>query len=419
MKKLKHYDTALRPTVRDWLQGIGDLDILVGIPCFNNEETIGHVVETVAQGLEAFYPGKNTAIIIADGGSLDDTREVAETAQVPRNVSRVVTIYRGVPGKGTSCRAVFEAALIGTADACAVVDADLRSITPEWVKLLVDPVLRGAADFVAPYYLRHKYDGTITNHIVYPFTRALYGKRVRQPIGGDFGFSGDLAAFFFKQDVWQTDVARFGIDIWMTTCALAEGYRIVQAHLGAKIHDPKDPAEDLGPMFRQVISTLFYLLSSYEQKWKETGASEDVPIWNGGASRPKIPHVAVTLSKMDREFAEGFCQFKPLYEMVLLPDTFRDLEAVTMRSEKEAASLLGAELWARILYDFSFVFHTWSRNRRRLVDILTPLYFGRAASYCREVAEMSSAEAEEVIDRQARVFEETKGYLLEKFRVWE
>lgn len=419
MKKLKHYDTALRPTVRDWLGTVGDLDILVGIPCFNNQDTIGHVVETVGQGLEACYPGKNTAIVVADGGSLDDTREAAEGARVPAGISRLVTIYRGVPGKGTSCRAIFEAAFVGKADACAMVDADLRSITPQWVKLLVDPVLRGAADFVAPYYLRHKYDGTITNHIVYPITRALYGKRVRQPIGGDFGFSGDLAAFFFKQDVWQTDVARFGIDIWMTTCALAEGRRVVQAHLGVKVHDPKDPAEDLGSMFRQVVSTLFYLLSSYEQKWREKQSSEDVPIWNGESPAPKLPHVAVTMSKMDQEFSEGFRQFRPLYEMVLLPATFRDLESVAASAEKEGTCLVDAELWARVLYDFGFVFHTWSRNRRRLVDILTPLYFGRVASYCREVARMSNAEAEEVIDRQAKVFEDAKGYLLEKFRVWD
>ena len=74
-----------------------------------------------------------------------------------------------------------------------MVDSDLRSITPEWIELLLAPVLRDRCDFVAPLYLRHKYDGTITNSIVYPLTRSLYGKEVRQPIGGDFGFSGRLA----------------------------------------------------------------------------------------------------------------------------------------------------------------------------------------------------------------------------------
>ena len=60
----------------------------------------------------------------------------------------------------------------------------------------MSPVLEQGFDYVAPYYLRHKYDGTITNSIVYPMTRTLYGHRIRQPIGGDFGFSGHLAQHY-------------------------------------------------------------------------------------------------------------------------------------------------------------------------------------------------------------------------------
>ena len=43
---------------------------------------------------------------------------------------------------------------------CAMVDSDLRSITPDWVKYLLDPVLEKDYQFVAPVYVRHKYDGT-------------------------------------------------------------------------------------------------------------------------------------------------------------------------------------------------------------------------------------------------------------------
>ena len=57
------------------------------------------------------------------------------------------------------------------------------------VELLAAPVLNRDFDFIAPYYLRHKFDGTITNGIIYPITRALFARRVRQPIGGEFGNS--------------------------------------------------------------------------------------------------------------------------------------------------------------------------------------------------------------------------------------
>jgi len=117
-----------------------------------------------------------------------------------------------------------------------VVDSDLRSITGEWVKYLLEPVLEEGYQYVSPVYSRYKYDGTITNNIVYNLTRALYGLRIRQPIGGDFAFAGDLAAYYMDQDVWDTDVARFGIDIWMTTNAITNNFKICQSNLGAKVH---------------------------------------------------------------------------------------------------------------------------------------------------------------------------------------
>ena len=98
---------------------------------------------------------------------------------------------------------------------------------------------------MAPYYHRHKYDGTITNSIVYPLTRALYGQRVRQPIGGEFGVSPRLLSRYLEREDWETDVARYGIDIWMTTIAIAEGFRVCQSFLGAKLHDAKDPGAGL------------------------------------------------------------------------------------------------------------------------------------------------------------------------------
>ena len=77
---------------------------------------------------------------------------------------------------------------------------------------------------MAPYYHRHKFDGTITNNVVYPLTRALYGQQIRQPIGGDFGMSRALFRHFLSLPVWDTDVARYGIDIWMTTTAVCGGF---------------------------------------------------------------------------------------------------------------------------------------------------------------------------------------------------
>jgi len=419
MKPLKNYPTALRKDVIEWATELKTLDILVGIPSFNNEDTIRHVIEVVAMGLHEYYPKLKKAIYVSDGGSLDDTREEAMSAKIPDDVFLQVSIYRGVPGKGTSFRAVFELADRLNVDACAAVDSDLRSIEPFWIHHLLQPILDKKADFVAPYYQRHKYDGTITNHIVYPLTRALYGKDIRQPIGGDFGYSGGMAKFWASKDVWLTDVAKFGIDIWMTTTAINEGARLMQANLGAKIHDPKDPAEDLGPMFQQVVSTLFYLMGEYESNWRKQHQTQTIPLFGELKNHYKLPPVAVTLSKLQKEFVDGFEHFSPLYKMVLSPENFQTLTQCYEQTKKGDMICLSPDLWAQILYDFAFTYQGWTRNRRRLVDIITPIYFGRVGAYCLEVKDMNDQQAEQVIQNQAQTFEKDKSYLMNLFEAWD
>jgi glycosyltransferase involved in cell wall biosynthesis len=419
MKVFRKFDTALRDNLSDWIKEVEEVDILVGIPSFNSEETIENVVSICGQGLKEYFNDRKSAIIISDGGSLDDTRERANQAQLPSDIRRMVAIYRGMPGKGTSFRAIFEAAKMLKADCCVVVDSDLRSITPEWVKLLANPILEKKAGFVAPHYLRHKYDGSITNHIVYPMTRALYGKRIRQPIGGDFGFSGELAAFYADQEVWQTDVARFGIDIWMTTSAVNEGYSIVQAHLGTKIHEAKDPSTDLATMSEQVVSTLFFLMGKYEKNWMSIKKSEEVEIYDRISQIPKLESVPVSLNKLKAEFVEGFRHFESLYQQVLSHENFSELRGKVENLEKKGDFDFPDQLWAKIVYDFAFIYQTWSRNRRRLVDMIAPLYFGKVGAYCSQVADMDSDAAEEVIEQEAQEFEKLKPYLLEKFTRWD
>ncbi len=420
---IKKYPSALRENVHMWVNKIKSVDILVGIPTFNNEDSISFVVEQAGKGLAHYFPNQKSAVFISDGGSLDDTREHAYQSPSPEKVQKRVTIYRGMPGKGTSFRAIFEVATLLKVKAVAVVDSDLRSITPEWIKLLLEPILDRTAGFVVPFYRRHKFDGTITNHIVYPMTRALYGMDVRQPIGGDFGFSAELAAFYMGEDVWDTDTARFGIDIWMTTCAINKGHKVAQTYLGVKVHGAKDPATDLGPMFQQVVSTLFYLMGKFERNWRRDNPLQVVPINNKREQESELEAVPVSLDKLRSEFLEGFNHFGPMYERILYSENMTRLKSVhknwESRQESDQGEEFDADLWSMILYDFACVYQLWERNRRRLVDIITPLYFGRTNSYCRQVMNMSDDEAESVVQDQAKVFAKNKPYLLERFSFWE
>ncbi len=408
-----HYDTAMRAYTSKRIEEIQSADILVGIPCYNNERTIAHVIQMVTHGLAKHYRDCRCVIFVADGGSTDDTREEAKDFQIKPWQEKLVSIYRGPGGKGTALRSVFEAAERLRVRACAVVDSDLKSITSDWVKYLLDPVLEREYQFVAPVYLRHKYDGTITNNIVYNLTRALYGKRIRQPIGGDFAFSRDLARFYIEQDVWDTDVARFGIDIWMTTNAITQGFRICQSNLGVKIHDAKDPGLHLGPMFRQVIWTVFALMERHEAYWKGIQGSEPVEVF-GYEGYVEPEPVKVDLEGMIEHFKIGFHQFSSLWKDIFCEECCEVIQRAVRMNPQEFK--LPTEAWARILYELAATFHAWSVNRNKLIDLVTPLYYARVASFVRQTLEMSSQEAEALVEEQAQNFENHKDYLVQ---VWD
>jgi glycosyltransferase involved in cell wall biosynthesis len=407
------YSTSLRAYTLKRLEEIGQADIIVGIPCFNNEKTIAHVIQMVTHGLDKYYRNKRNLIFIADGGSTDDTREMAKEFQIKPWQEKLISIYRGIGGKGSALRSVFEAACKLKVQACAVVDADLRSITSDWVFNLLNPVLAKGYDFVAPIYQRHKYDGTITNNIVYNLTRALYGKRIRQPIGGDFAFNQKVARFYMDQEVWETDVARFGIDIWMTTNAIIQGFKICQANLGVKIHDVKDPSRQLGPMFRQVLWILFTLMEQYEPYWKIVKGSQPVEILGEIEAREPEP-VEVILPDLIYRFKLGFKQFSPLWKELFSEEAYAAVEAASRLTVQDFR--LPVEAWVKILYELAATFHAWPRNRFKIIELVTPLYYARIADFVRSTWDLNSEQAEQVVERQAQIFEDSKDYLI---KVWE
>lgn len=397
-------------------------DLVVGIPSYNNAKTIGHVAQAAYAGLAKYFPNFTAVLINSDGGSADGTREAVMSARVEDKhlmllstplvaAHRLSFPYHGVPGKGSAFRLIFQMATRLQAKACAVVDSDLRSITPEWIDLLLRPILSGGYDFVAPYYHRHKYDGTITNSIVYPLTRSLYGLRVRQPIGGEFGVSSRLIARYLERDDWETDVARFGIDIWMTTIALAEGFRVCQSFLGAKLHDAKDPSSDLSAMLQQVVSAVFMLMQEYEKVWRDKTESSPVELF-GFRYDVGLDPVSVNVERMIHAFTRGCDDLAEIWSSALQPATY---EAVRMLAHGAQAGVkpfhMEDELWTRVVMDFACAYKKTVLSRGHLVRSLTPLYLARVASFVHDTQTLGPAEVEEKIEHLCRCFEQMKPYL--------
>ena len=404
------------------IDAIGNADIVIGIPSYNNARTIAHVVRAAQAGLAKYFPQFTGVIINSDGGSKDGTRDAVLSARFDSRllmlstplsaVHRLSFPYHGIPGKGSAFRLVFRMAQLLGAKACAVVDSDLRSITPEWIDLLIRPVLHAGYDFVAPYYHRHKYDGTITNSIVYPLTRALYGRRIRQPIGGDFGCSSALISRYLAREDWESDVARYGIDVWMTTIAVAESFKVCQSFLGAKLHDAKDPGADLSAMLQQVVGSVFSLMREFEAVWVARQSSEPADLF-GFPFDVGLDPIEVNVERLLASFKQGCWDLSDIWAMALRPDTIKAVQSLAsgLSSATSSSFHLEDSLWAQVIFEFACSHRHNPLERGHLVRSLTPLYLARVASFVIETKEMFAPQVEERIEQLCLTFENLKPYL--------
>jgi hypothetical protein len=388
-------------------------DFIVGIPSFMEADSISYPTKMASKGLCKFFPDKKSVIINVDNNSPDGTRTAFLNTRTD-----VPKIYMSTPGeirgKGNNLRNLFEAVVELDAAGAVVVDADLKSITPQWIQYLGEPLFTGF-NYVTPIYIRHKYDGSITNHIAYPLLRTLFGLRVRQPIGGDFGFSRRLAQAFLSEKTWTDNVANFGIDIWMTTVAIARRFKVCQTFLGSpKSHRTKDPAKDLGPMFMQVVMTFFELTIDFEYFWKGTAESWPSNIFGFGLGAQEAPPpVSVNTDALYTSFTQGFDRYGEVWKVILPKEIFAEVKKT--KKIPKGRFYYPSDLWAHILFNYAIAYRNNQISKEMIIESMIPFYHSRILSFVNKTVHMDIKECEEYFEKIVRIFEKEKPYLIERW----
>lgn len=383
-------------------------DIIVGISSYNNASTISHVAEIAARGIAEFFHG-NGLIVDSDGGSRDNTVDAFLSSNT-ENVDKLAFKYNGISGKGSAMKAIMEISKLLRAPVTIFLDADLRSVKPWWIERLSKPILRGATSYITPYYVRHKYDGTITNNLCYPLTTALYGIDIRQPIGGDFGVGLDLIDIYLSKpsEIWKSDISRFGIDIWMTITAVNESNKPpMQAALGAKVHDAKDPGKQLGPMFEQVVGTLFSLSEKYFDNWREIKGMRKAVLYG------EIPEVIPEPLKVDLDNMKNNARMQ-LKKNQELAERLLTKDKQLIINEVSDNGTLGIGDWVDLVYSLMIKYRQVS-ERTNVISLLLPLYFARVADFVEKTKELASKEAEKYVKEAVECFMEKKPDLIKRW----
>jgi glucosylglycerate synthase len=417
-------DSFLTDDLLRQLISVGEVDLLVGVPSRNNAETIAHTVEAIEESFQRAFPRQRAVIVNVDASSNDGTTDLFLNAVLRKNGNvrgltslrtehRVVTRYEN-PSPATVLRTIVATADLLRARACAVVSGATANLTPDWVGNLLQPVYRQDFDFVAPLYARQRFDGLLARTLLYPMSRAIFGKRIRELHSTEFAFSGRLAANCANQEVWHEAAVEDLPQAWMAFTAITSEYRCCQSFLGPKLRPAPAAAPDIVTAIRQAVGALFWCIDSQEPYWSSRGGSEAVATF-GPDHDLSDEQVTVNLDRTFELFRTGVAELSPILKTIVAADTYSEIERLAALDEQNLC--FENALWARTLCDFASSYHHTLLNRDHLVQALVPLYRGKVYSFFRQHAASSPSDIEADSENLCLEFERQKLYLAERWKL--
>ena len=406
------------------LMSVGEVDLLVGIPTFNNAATIGQSVRTIEDTFQQSFIRDRVVIVNVDAGSTDDTMQKVLARDEHRNpglkgltslrtIHRLSVRYASAPSQGMALRTIVAAADLLRAKSCAIVSPATPNLTPAWIANLLRPIYRERYDYVAPLYSRSKYQGLLARNLLYPMSRAIFGQGIRELYSDEWGFSGRLASYCLEQDVWDQEAVRTRPEAWMGVTAMCSGFKCAQYFLGQKVPPAAAPAPDIVETVRDTVGNLFWCMEVNQEHWLDRNGPQPIPTFGPeGEFLPDEP--PANLDRIFELFRSGVNELNPILASILTPDTHAQIKAIAALDR--AKFRFAIELWVKALYEFAAASHHAVLNRNHLVQALVPLYRGRLYSFLLEHPNSSGGEMEAESEIMCREFERQKPYLIDRWK---
>jgi glucosylglycerate synthase len=404
------------------LMSVGEADLLVAVPSYNNASTIVHTIEVIEETYRQNFVRDRIVILNVDGGSADHTPDVVLNMNGRRSTAHrgivslrtvhcIATQYANTPSQALALRTILTSADLLRARSCAVVSASTTNLDANWIANLLRPVYRQDFHFVAPLYARGKYQGLLARTLLYPMSRAVFGQRIREMYSDEWGFSGRLAVECLSQDIWAAGELRARPEAWMAINAMSLGLGGCQSFLGPKA-PPSGQGIDLVEAIRQTVGNLFWCLEKFESYWLDLKGSQPVPTF--GPEHELIsdeePSAAERIFDL---FRGGVQQLDSVLASILTPETHSRIKEIAALETSKFR--FGAPLWVRTLYEFAVAYHRVVISRDHVIQALVSLYRGHLYSFLIEHANSTAEEIEADSEALCLEFESQKPYLVEKW----
>lgn len=401
---------------------VGEADLLVAIPTYNNAGTIAQAIQAIEDSYQQNFVRDRVAILNVDGGSSDQTQQIIAGLNGKkdsirrgitslRTVHRITTQYGRTQSQGAALRVVFSAADLLRVKACAVVSPATTSLDPAWAANLLRPAYRQDFAFVAPLYSRSKFQGLLARNLLYPMSRAVFGLRIREMYADEWGFSGRLASECGSQPMDEAVRAR--PEAWMAVNAICNGMKCSQSYLGPRTTVPTG-GPDIVETIRQTVGNLFYCCDAFQDHWLDRTGTESVQTF--GADHELTPEDAPPRPDKSFElFRNGFQTLQDaVLKSILATETLAQLKQIAAMDIEKFD--FPSELWVRVLYDFAAAYHRTAISRDHILQALVPLYRGQLFSFLADHAQSTPEEMEAGTEALCLEFERQKPYLIERWK---
>jgi glucosyl-3-phosphoglycerate synthase len=216
-----------------------NMTVSVIIPAYNEEKTVGSVVNAVKS---LSYVDE---IIVVNDGSIDDTERVAGKA------GATVISHIKNQGKGAAIKTGFKNS---KGDIIVFLDADLQRLTPRQIDKMIQPIMNGEAEVTKTKFKREA--GRVTELTAKPLLNFFFPEiKFDQPLSGQFA-----AKRSFLNNIQLED--DYGVDVGIVLDADVSGKHVKEVDIG-KIKHTMSSLNELNLVASEVVRTIVDRANSY------------------------------------------------------------------------------------------------------------------------------------------------------------
>jgi trehalose synthase len=402
--------------VKEKVAPLREREIVVGIPFIGTPDQMAPLKKTIeiaSQGVRQFHPRKKAAFVLA--GAYEG-RRILEKIEVILREQKIeghcFALDKEVDGKGWTYRALMEVSDFLGSDLILLEPDFLRKeeqgIQPRWIYSIYRPIELGN-DFVLPVFNRPPEGKRVTDHLVTPMLVALYGYRIKEPMGGIYGINRSAFNTFLRDRrlFAETDVGNYGIDIFLTITAIVNDLKMCQANLGTRLKHPSPGAFPV--RLRQALTTMFDQIEYTSTWWLREGrTSKTEPPFYGSLPSLEPPKIDLNIAFEIERFKVDFQRYQEyLYKKLCPPLLYQKLFALSNQDGDQF--YLSSPDWAQCVYMLVLAyFFQREIPKADILDTLVILYRARLATFFKEVQNLDDdakrLESNRLREVQARDF---------------